>query len=180
MSARRSGIYRDVVDTDARAPSPAEHRRQRGRLTRERRDRFLEALRAGWTVTAAAERAGVHRRRFYEARAGNEAFAAAWEQAWDEGTDRLEDELRRRSVDGYDEVTTGQDGEVLRTLHRYDNTGLVKLLAARRPEKYRDGATVEVQAPTVFLLDSAFARREPIEVVEAEPLELPRGEVTET
>lgn len=148
----------------------------RGRLTCEKRERFLEALATGWTVTHAAERAGAHRRRFYEARAGDEAFAAAWEQAWDEGTDRLEDELRRRSVDGYDEVTTGRDGEVLRTLHRYDNTGLVKLLAARRPEKYRESAAVEVKTPAVFVIESAFARAD-IDAVQAEPpLELPRGE----
>jgi hypothetical protein len=165
--------------TAVRAPLPAE--RRRGRLTREKCERFLEALRAGWTVTHAAERAGVHRRRFYEARDDDEAFAAEWSEAWEQGTDRLEDELKRRAFDGYDESTYDGAGELIRRVHRYDNTGLVKLLGARRPEKFRDGATVEVQAPTVFVLESAFARREPIEVVEAEPpLELPAGEVTET
>jgi hypothetical protein len=158
----------------ARAPLPAE--RRRGRITHEKRERFLEALRAGWTVTHAADHAGVHRRRFYEAREADEAFAAAWAEAWEQGTDRLEDELRRRSVDGFNEDTYDGEGALIRRVHRYDGTGLVKLLGARRPEKFREGAAVEVKTPAVFVIESAFARAD-IEAAQAEPpLELPRGD----
>ena len=152
------------------ASLPARRSTRNGRkLTRANRERFLEALAAGWSVTHAAELAGFARQRFYQLRDEDEAFAEAWKEAWDQGTDRLEDELKRRAYDGYDESTYDGQDVLIRRVHRYDNTGLVKLLAARRPEKFRESATVEVQAPRVFVLESAFAGRDPIEVVEAAP-----------
>jgi hypothetical protein len=161
--------------TAARAPLPAERRKRR--IAKKDRVRFLEALAAGWSVTHAASRAGFARQRFYELREEDEGFAGAWGEAWEAGTDVLEDELRRRAVDGYDENTYDGAGELIRRVHRFDNAGLVKALAARRPDKYREGANVEVTTPVMFVLDSAFARTPGIGVVQAEaPLELPRGE----
>jgi hypothetical protein len=64
----------------------------------------------------------------------------------------------------------------VRRVRRYDGALLQTLLKGRRPEVYREGANLEVTAPVVFVLDSAFARTREIEVVQAEPpLELPRG-----
>jgi hypothetical protein len=165
--------------TSTRAPLSAE--RRRGRIAKRDRVTFLAALAAGWAVRHAAKLAGHSFQRWYELRDSDEDFAAAWAEAIEQGTQRLEDEALRRAVDGYDEETFDGEGTLVRRVRRYDGALLQTLLKGRRPEKYRDGATVEVQAPTVFVLDSAFARHEPIEVVEAEPpLELPAGEVTET
>jgi hypothetical protein len=137
---------------------------------------FLEHLAAGWSVTAAAGEAGCDRRRFYEYRDADEAFAAAWEDAWQRGTDVLVDELHRRAL-GYDEETWDGDGNLLRRVRRYSDPSLIAALKARDPERFRDNAQVAVTVPTVFVLESAFAGQRAIEAetVEAEAVELPEG-----
>ncbi len=160
---------------------PDTRQRRRGRIAKKDRVTFLEALAAGWAVRHAAKLAGHGFQRWYELRDTDEDFAAAWVEAIEQGTQRLEDEALRRAVDGYDEETFDGEGTLVRRVRRYDGALLQTLLKGRRPEKYREGAAVEVKTPAVFVIDSAFARREPIEVVEAEPpVELPVGEVTET
>lgn len=104
---------------------------------------FLDALRQGYSVTHAAKPTGHARQRMYELRELDEDFAAAWADAWEAGTDLLEDELRRRAL-GYDEVTYDGDGKVLRRVHRFDTPAIVMALKARRPDLYRENARVEV------------------------------------
>jgi hypothetical protein len=161
--------------TIARAPLPAERRKRR--IAKKDRVRFLEALAAGWAVRHAAKLAGHGFQRWYELRDEDEDFAAAWAEAIEQGTQRLEDEALRRAVDGYDEETFNGEGELVRRVRRYDGALLQTLLKGRRPDVYREGANVEVKSPVMFVLDSAFARTREIEVVQAEPpLELSRGE----
>lgn len=121
--------------------------------------KFLEALAEGWSVTKAAGLAGVDRRRLYEQRDQDEEFASAWAEAVELGTDALEDELRRRSIDGYDEETFDGKGELVRRVRRLSPQDLITALKARRPEVYRenqrveltgaDGGAVEVTSPNV-------------------------------
>jgi hypothetical protein len=161
--------------TATRAPLPAERRKRR--IAKKDRDRFLEALAAGWAVRHAAKLAGHGFQRWYELREQDEGFAVAWAEAIEQGTQRLEDEALRRAVDGYDEETFNGEGEMVRRVRRYDGALLQTLLKGRRPEVYREGAAVEVKTPAVFVLESAFARTGDIEVVAPErPLELPRGD----
>jgi hypothetical protein len=84
---------------------------------------FLLALAEGQSVAAAAHAAGVARCTPYRWRA-DRAFAEAWADAIEAGTDRLEDEALRRLVD----KSTARGGS---------DTLLMALLAARRPEKFR-------------------------------------------
>ena len=76
------------------APTPA----QRGRrpISARKRNAFLEALKEGFSITHAAKKAGIARQRMYELRSEDGKFAIAWLDAWEQGTDVLEDELRRR------------------------------------------------------------------------------------
>lgn len=120
---------------------------------------FLEALAAGWSVTKSAGLAGTDRRRLYEQRDQDEEFASAWAEAVELGTDALEDELRRRSIDGYDEETFDGKGELVRRVRRLSPQDLITALKARRPEVYRenqrveltgaDGGALEVTSPDV-------------------------------
>jgi hypothetical protein len=126
--------------TAARAPLPAERRKRR--IAKKDRVRFLEALAAGWAVRHAAELAGVDRRRFYELRAKDPGFADDWSEAVEQGTQRLEDEATRRAVEGFDELTYDGKGELIRRVRRYDGALLQTLLKGRRPEVYRDGASL--------------------------------------
>jgi hypothetical protein len=60
--------------------------------------RLLEALRDGNAVTAAAAEAGLSRQAFYLRRNSDDAFAAEWDEAVDEGTDVLEDVAFPRAI----------------------------------------------------------------------------------
>ncbi len=90
---------------------------RRVRMTEERRKAFLAALRRGATVAAAAGAAGVARSTAYAWRARDSRFAAAWDDAVEDGTDALEDVATRLAFAGNDRL-------------------LMFLLKARRPEKY--------------------------------------------
>ena len=156
-------------------PLPAQRRRLR--VTKKERDVFLDALANAWKVNEAAALAGRDRRRFYEARAADESFAAAWEAAEREGIEVAENELRRRGIDGYDELTFDGDDNLVRRVHRYDTPALVAWVKAHDP-RYRDGAQIAVSGPVSFVLESAFQGRRPIEAedVESTALELPEGD----
>jgi hypothetical protein len=156
-------------------PRPEERRRQ-PRLTKPNREKFLEALALGWSVTHAAGLAGRSRQRFYELREADEAFAEAWSQAIDAGTDVLEDEAKRRAVDGWDEPIY-QRGDLVGHVRRYSDNLLALLLRARRPAIYRENAGIELKTPAVFVLDSSFGRERDIEAPQVKPpLPLPSGE----
>jgi hypothetical protein len=150
--------------------------RQPRAISGKDRDCFLEAVAHGWSVTAAAQRAGHPRSTFYLLRDRDEEFKAAWAEAIEAGTEVLEDEARRRAVDGYDEETFDGEGQLLRRVRRYDSPLLQLLLRGRRPDKYREGTGVALQSPAIFVLGSAFGP----EMIEAEaveePAELPPGE----
>jgi hypothetical protein len=73
---------------------------KRLKLTRDRRELFLKVLADTGNVTAAVAAAGTSRTRVYELRKTDIAFAAAWDEAEEIATDRLEGEARRRAIEG--------------------------------------------------------------------------------
>jgi len=100
------------------------------------KERFLRHLAQGWSVELAAQGAGLGYGTVYEHRARDAAFAAAWDQAIERGTDRLEDEARRRAVDGVEEPII-HNGKIVGSRLRYSDVLLITLLNARRPEKFK-------------------------------------------
>ena len=111
------------------------------KLTQVRRKRFLEALADTGSVTKAAVVAGTSRTRVYELRKVDPAFAAAWAEAEDIAVDQLEDEARRRAVEGVPEplVSAGKlvrddNGQPI-TVRRYSDSLLTTLIKARRPPR---------------------------------------------
>lgn len=101
------------------------------------RDRFLAGLADGLSVTGAAALAVVNRKTVYDWRHADPEFAAAWEDAVEAGTDKLEDEAWRRAYAGYDKPLVSQ-GKVVGTYLEYSDTLMVKLLQGRRPQKFKD------------------------------------------
>jgi hypothetical protein len=69
-------------------------------LVQAQRERFLDALRRGLSVTGAANEAGMSRARAYNIAAGDPEFKAAWEDAEEQGVDMLADEVVRRATTG--------------------------------------------------------------------------------
>lgn len=102
------------------------------------REKFLTALSEGASITSAAKACGSLRQTFYRWRSEDPAFAAEWDEAIEAGTDLLEDEARRRAVDGVEKPIFYQGREVGR-MREYSDSLLMFLLKGRRPDKFRDG-----------------------------------------
>lgn len=126
------------------------------RITAPFRLAFLEALSEGWSAVEAAQRTGISRRAFYRLREKDAGFAAAWDEAIIVGCERLEDELLRRSREGWDEDTFDGEGELVRRVRRKSPSDIYKLLAARKPE-YRDGVQVTAIGGPVVMAGAELA-----------------------
>ncbi len=88
------------------------------KLTPEKKEKFFAELAEGQSVSAAAAAISISRNSMYAWRTKDEAFAKAWDEAIEAGTDTLEDEAVRRAKAGSD-------------------TLLIFLLNGRRPEKFK-------------------------------------------
>jgi hypothetical protein len=113
------------------------------KLTPTRQERFLEALADTDSVASAVAIAGTSRTRIYELRKADPAFASAWQDAEEIAANRLEDEARRRAVEGVSEplVSAGKlvrddNGQPI-MVTRYSDTLLLALLKARRLRSVR-------------------------------------------
>ena len=109
----------------------------RTKVTPQKKKAFLESLSSCGNVTLAARESGITRQEWYRERADDEKFAATWEGAVQLGVEALEDEARRRAVDGVDEPVFYQ-GKVSGHVRKYSDTLLIFLLKAHKPEKYRE------------------------------------------
>ncbi|MBF0625112.1 MAG: hypothetical protein HQL82_09935 [Magnetococcales bacterium] len=92
-------------------------------FTKQQRELFLEALRRSPNVSAAARVAGLSRPRAYELRSRDPEFARLWQEALDEGLDRVEEQLFH--------LATGEQGS--RSV-----SAAVFWLKAHRPAIYKD------------------------------------------
>ena len=113
------------------------------RVTDEEKATFLQGLAEGLSVTGAAERTGRTRRAFYAIAKRDEEFAQDRAETIDDGTERLEDEARRRALEGT-EKPIYQGGKRVGSVKEYSDTLLIFLLKARNPAKYRDRHELEV------------------------------------
>ena len=111
--------------------------RPKGAITQAERDKFLDGLRDGATVKDAAAEVGRPRSTFYALRQTDQAFRDQWQEAFDEGTDVLEAEARRRAVEGviYSEHYD-KDGNLVSRVTRYSDTLLIFLLKSRDPARF--------------------------------------------
>lgn len=131
------------------------------KLRKSKQGAFIELLRNnGGHVSDAAKAIGVVRSTVYLWRDKNEGFAATWDDAVEEGTDRLEQEAFRRAHDGtvepvyyqgklvkeheLDETGAPTGRTVNAGVRKYSDTLMIFLLKARRPEKYRERSNVEL------------------------------------
>lgn len=104
---------------------------------------FLAALRKGASVSKACAAARLPMRTAYNWREEDVDFAAEWEAAIEVGTDGLEDEAIRRGRDGVNKPVY-QGGDRVGYVRQYSDLLLVTMLNARRPEKFRHRASVDV------------------------------------
>lgn len=107
---------------------------------------FLALLAEYGNVTRAAEESHCSRVYLYTLKRTDPDFAKLWEEAAKVGAARLEDEARRRAIEGYEEPTFYQGQECGR-IRKYSDTLLICLLRAHHPEKYRDNVRQEISGP---------------------------------
>tara|TARA_R110000764_G_scaffold147568_1_gene235491 strand:- start:1487 stop:2026 length:540 start_codon:yes stop_codon:yes gene_type:complete len=103
---------------------------------------FLKALEEGASVSRACRDLGVSRSAIYLWRRTDQKFTDEWLAAEDAGTDRMEDELWRRAVEGVEKPTGFYQGEPGAFVREYSDTLLIFGLKGRRPEKYADRSRV--------------------------------------
>jgi hypothetical protein len=118
--------------------------------------RFLAAYRETATITGAAREAGVDHKSHYRWRRECPAYAAAFDRTQHEAADMLEDEARRRAVEGVRTIRYGRDGKPIidpatgepYVEVRYSDRLLMALLRANAPEKFGGRvATIQHAAP---------------------------------
>jgi hypothetical protein len=115
-------------------------------ITDARKAAFLKALAQGLSVTRATEVAAVGRATVYEWRQADAVFAQAWEDGLEASADLLEDEARRRAVEGVEE-NVYYSGKPVGVVRKYSDSLLSMLLKGRRPSIYRDRLSAEVSGP---------------------------------
>ena len=111
-------------------------------LTPEKRAQFLASLAEYGNVSRAADECGLNRPYLYQVRSENPDFAAQWEEAAKIGAARLEDEARRRAVEGWQEPVWYQ-GVECGAVRKYSDTLLICLLKAHHPDRYADRQRIE-------------------------------------
>ncbi|RME68413.1 MAG: hypothetical protein D6782_01170, partial [Alphaproteobacteria bacterium] len=122
------------------------------RWTPARQRRFLKALAQTANVSASAAAAGLSRSAVYRQRAGDAAFAEAWDEALNTALDALEEALMKRAIQGVDKPVF-YGGKPCGSTRTYSDALAMFLLKSRRPEVYgevaaarravRDGASAD-------------------------------------
>lgn len=98
---------------------------------------FLKAFAAGANVTKACRFARVGRRTLYTWLEQHPRFKAMYDEALEMASDELEEEARRRAVDGTDKPVY-QGGQLVGHIREYSDTLLALLLKGTKPDKYRE------------------------------------------
>jgi 5-methylcytosine-specific restriction endonuclease McrA len=111
--------------------------------TPEKRLAFCAVLARGYSVDKAAQAIGISRRTAFNWKRANAEFAVDWEEAYESGSDLIEDEIKRRGVEGWDEPVFYK-GEECGAIRKFSDTLLIFQAKARRPEKYRENVKMDV------------------------------------
>ena len=112
----------------------------RPRLTTARRKSLvLDLLCQGHTLPHVKEVLGINRVTVFRWRQNDEAFAKAYSDAMEAGGEVIEQEARRRAVEGYDRPVF-QRGSLAGIERVYSDMLLALVLRGRRPELFRDAA----------------------------------------
>ncbi len=100
----------------------------------------------GGQLGKAADAAGVHRGSHYNWLNQDEVYAEAFESAELRAGDRLEEEMRRRGVEGFERVVWYQGRPVGRE-QVYSDTMLAMAINGAKPDKYKHRTAAEVSGP---------------------------------
>jgi len=129
------------------------------------KSKFLQWLRRGYTPGKACREIGVRIGTVREWRKDDPDFAISWEEADDEGSDFLEDELRRRAVEGIDKAVWYRGAKV-GTETNYSDGLLMSLLQARKPARFKRYDEAPPSVNTTLNLQGDLSSLSPQELAE--------------
>jgi hypothetical protein len=129
--------HRKALDAPPSPPLRSSHASQYSTIkTPKLLEAFLIYLRKGYVPKRAAEAVGISRNTAFKWRQKDPEFAAAWEEAVDEGTDLLEEAILKRARDGYDRPIF-QGGVFVGQERVYSDSLAAMMLQGRRPQYRR-------------------------------------------
>jgi len=111
--------------------------------TPEKDKKFLDLIAKGSTVCDACAAVGYSYNSAYLYRKADPAFDAAWDDANEAATQRMEREADRRAIEGYDKPVY-HNGVEVGSERKFSDTLLIFRLKAKRPDVYRERAEVSV------------------------------------
>ena len=112
-------------------------------MTKEEKEAVLNMLETLPNITAVSKLLGFGRNRIKENRLRDPEFDEAVQEALQSGYDMLEEEARRRAVDGVTEPVFFR-GEQVGEIRKYSDTLLKFLLRGYRSKKFNPGAKLQV------------------------------------
>jgi hypothetical protein len=129
-----------------------------GKFDAYAREAFLGALRVVPNVSRACRLAGISISTANAAKQKDEAFAAQWLEALDEGVERMEEEAHRRAFIGYPGKPMIQNGAIVAEVTEYSDALAALLLKAHKPGKYRDNVNVTGELTQTVNADEAATK----------------------
>lgn len=146
MAQRKKAHSRGVTRRPSGRP-PSSSRRSAQPNARARELQQLRTLKAKATflrlfaqcgnVLRSCQAAKIGRRTAYDWLATDEQFKVLYDQAFEDALDALEEEARRRAVDGVLKPVY-QGGVKVGSIREYSDTLLITLLKGKRPDTYRE------------------------------------------
>lgn len=100
-----------------------------------KKKQFIETLKQTGNVSAAARAIGVPRAKLYKKKKTDRKFSEEWQEALEEALDDLEEEVRRRALQGI-EKPVYYGGKKCGSITAFNDTLAMFLLKARRPETF--------------------------------------------
>lgn len=136
----------------------------RTKLTPKKKAELTDLISRGHKMVHACRLLDISRTAVHEHKHADPEFAAKLEAAWEEGTQTLEEEARRRAHDGVvKEKGVYHNGEMvgMQVETEYSDTLLMFLLKSRRPEVYRERSETKLTGdPSAPIHVIEFRRRE--------------------
>lgn len=129
------------------------------------------------SIRAACDEVQISRQLYRQWKETDPEFLAAWDDAFNDGSDLIEDEAVRRAVHGVEEPVY-QGGELVGHKQVYSDRLMEMMLMGRRPERYsKNAVAVQVNNNTVEASDEQLARALALLMAEAK-LKQPSAQVS--
>lgn len=123
--------------------------------------RYLDALADSGVRSTAAKAVGLNPVTIYRRSQSDPEFAAVEAEAMELAADKLEEEARRRALEGVTNIKYTKDGESYEET-RFSDTLMVFLLKGARPDKFADRQKSELSGPggrAIDMTDTSMAAR---------------------